>query len=442
LPGNILVIPMGDAGRGGEPPWGLPLGGVIFLTVLVAAVLVGCGGSGGGGTPTLNWYVATQPGGTIQDVAKRCTDEAHGRYKISVQLLPTDASQQREQLVRRLAAKDSSVDLIGMDVVWTAEFANAGWIRQFPGAIAKRVTAKDFPSVIKTATFGGKIYGAPFNSNTQLLWYRKDLVPKPPTTWDQMIGDGEKLISQGKPGTIQVQANKYEGFTVWATAMIESAGAQILSGPESVALPQGPTDKALAVMGRFAHSSTAATNISTSTEDTARMGFEAGDSAFMLNYTFAYASAGDNAPDIQKKMGFAKYPQVVANKPSRPPLGGFNIGVGSYSSHPDQAFQAAACIADKKSQLTAISLDGLPPSREDLYSTKAVRKAFPGFSTLVEQSINDAAPRPQTPAYQDVSLAIQDAIQPPDKIDPSDPSSSYDQLHSNLEDAVKRKGLL
>jgi multiple sugar transport system substrate-binding protein len=416
---------------------------VIFLTALVAAILLpGCGGSSSGGTPTLNWFVATQPGGTIQDVADRCTKEAHGKYKISVQLLPTDASQQREQLVRRLAAKDSSVDLVGMDVVWTAEFANAGWIREFPGALGKQVTAKDFPSVIKTATFKGKIYGAPFNSNTELLWYRKDLVPKPPTTWDQMISEAEKLHSQGKPSTIQVQANKYEGFTVWATAMIESAGAQILSGPASVALPEGPTDKALAVMGTLAHSPVAATNISTSTEDTARLGFESGDSAFMLNYTFAYGSAGANAPDIQKVMGFARYPEVVPGKPSRPPLGGFNIGVGSYSSHPDQAFQAAACIADKKSQLTAISLDGLPPSREDLYSTKAVRKAFPGFSTLVEQSINAAAPRPQTPAYQDVSLGIQDAIQPPDKIDPSDPSSSYDQLRSNLEDAVKRKGLL
>jgi len=152
LPGIILVIPMGDAGRGGEPHWGLPLGGVIFLTALVAAVLLaGCGGSSSGGTPTLNWFVATQPGGTIQEVAKRCTDEAHGKYKINVELLPSDASQQREQLVRRLAAKDSSVDLIGMDVIWTAEFANAGWIREWPASLRKQVTAKVFPSVIKTA---------------------------------------------------------------------------------------------------------------------------------------------------------------------------------------------------------------------------------------------------------------------------------------------------
>jgi multiple sugar transport system substrate-binding protein len=412
--------------------------------VLAATIgFTGCGGgSGSAGPLKLNWFVATQPGGTIQEVAKRCSAESHGKYEVDVQLLPTNASQQREQLVRRLAAKDSSVDLIGMDVTWTAEFANAGWIKQFPDSLRKQVTAQVFPSVIKTASFNGKLYGSPFNSNTQLLWYRKDLVPKPPTTWDQMISEAEKLGSEGKPETIQVQANKYEGFTVWATAMIESAGGQILSSPESVALPEGPTDKALTVMGRLAHSPAAATNISTSTEDTARMGFESGDSAFMLNYTFAYASAGANAPAIQKVMGFAPFPEVVRGKPSRPPLGGFNIGVGAYTSHAAEAFQAAACVSDRKSQPTAVTLDGLPPSRQDLYKSKTVLKAFPGFAPLVQKSIDAAAPRPLTPAYQDVSLAIQDAIQPPDRIDPSDPSSSYDQLHSNLEDAVQRKGLL
>jgi trehalose/maltose transport system substrate-binding protein len=424
------------------PPPSLTLSLGLLVALIAVTVLNGCGSSSSGGPVTLNWFVATQPGGTIQEVAKRCSDESHGRYEVNVELLPTDASQQREQLVRRLAAKDSTVDLVGMDVIWTAEFANAGWVKPFPDSLRSQVTAKVFPSVIKTASFEGKLYGSPFNTNTQLLWYRKDLVPKPPTTWDQVIDEGEKLQSEGKPGTIQVQANKYEGFTVWATAMIESAGAEILSGPETVALPEGPTDKALTVMGRLAHSSAAATNISTSTEDTARLGFESGDSAFMVNYTFAYGSAGENAPDIQKVMGFAKYPEVVPGKPSRPPLGGFNVGVGAYSSHPDQAFEAAACVSNLKSQQTAVELDGLPPSREDLYSTKTVQKAFPGFAPLVKKSIEEAAPRPLSPAYQDVSLAIQDAIQPPDKIDPNDPSSAYDQLRSNLEDAVQRKGLL
>ena len=412
-----------------------------FMALALVALISGCGGSASAGTPTLNWFVATQPGGTIQKVAERCTAESKGEYKINVELLPTDASQQREQLVRRLAAKDSSVDLIGMDVIWTAEFANAGWVKPFPDALAKQVTKGVFPSVIETASFEKRLYGSPFNTNTQLLWYRKDLVPKAPTTWDEMIKDAEKL-GPAKSGTIQVQANKYEGFTVWVNSMIESAGTQLLSGPEQVDLKRKPTEQALATIGRYANSSAAPTNLTTSDEDSARLGFEAGDSAFMLNYTFAYASAGDNAPDIQKKMGFARYPADVAGRPSRPPLGGFNIGVGGYTSHPDQAFDAAACVSNQRSQETAVELDGLPPSLESLYASKTIKKAFPGFAGLVKQSIDDAAPRPQTPAYQDVSLAVQDALHPPDKIDPNDPGSAYDDLKGNLEDAVKRKGLL
>jgi multiple sugar transport system substrate-binding protein len=416
------------------------IGAALALALLIA--LTGCGSSSSGGPVTLNWFVATQPGGTIQEVAKRCGDQSNGQYSISVNLLPTDATQQREQLVRRLAAKDSTVDLIGMDVIWTAEFANAGWIRAWPESQAQQVTRGDFPSVVKAATFENKIYGAPFNSNTQLLWYRKDLVSKPPTTWDQMIDEAEKLGREGKPETIQVQANKYEGFTVWANAMIASAGTNILSGPQAVDLKQKPTEAALQAMGRLAASPAAATDISTSTEDTARLGFEGGDSPFMVNYTFAYASAQANAPDVFKNLGFARYPGIFPGKPSKPPLGGFNIGVGAYSDHADLDFKAASCIASSKSQLTATELDGLPPSRASLYSNKVVTKAYPGFADLVKKSIDAAGPRPQTPAYQDVTLAIQDAIQPPDKIDPSDPTPAYDDLKSNVEDAVQRKGLL
>jgi multiple sugar transport system substrate-binding protein len=99
-------------------------------------------------------------------------------------------------------------------------------------------------------------------------------------------------------------------------------------------------------------------------------------------------------------------------------------------------------VSNRKSQETAVELDGLPPSLEALYTTKTVEKAYPGFAGLVKQSIDEAGVRPQAPAYQDVSLAVQDALHPPDKIDPHDPGPSYDELKGNLEDAVKRKGLL
>jgi len=419
--------------------------GPIALAMAVGALslFAGCGGDdedGGGGATTLNWFVQIQPGGSFQEVAKRCEEESNGRYQIDLELLPTDASQAREQLVRRLGAEDSTIDVVGMDVVWTAEFANAGWLSEFPAQEGRQVTKGVFDSVIETARFESKLYGAPFNSNTQLLWYRTDEVKKAPTTWNQMIDEAERIGPDG--GLIQVQANQYEGYTAWFNALLESAGGRILSGPETVDLPEGPTDDALEVIGRLGNSPVAAPDIDTSNEDTARLGFEAGDSAFMVNYTFAFASAQANAPDVAKNMGFAEYPRVVENRPSRPPLGGFNLGVSAYSENSDLAFEAAACLSSPESQLTATELDGLPPSNQTLYKDKVVTKAYPGFAGLVRRSIDNAGPRPATPAYQDLSLAIQRSLHPPSGIDPNDVTSSYDTLRSDLEDAVKREGLL
>jgi multiple sugar transport system substrate-binding protein len=418
--------------------------GLVCLALAAVAVtgLSSCGSSSDGSGPReLTFFVAIQPGGTIEENAKRCSEEANGKYAITPEFLPTDASQQREQLVRRLGAEDSSIDIVGMDVIWTGEFANAGWVEEWTGPLKQQVTENVFENVIETASYEGKLYAAPFNTNTQLLWYRKDLVPQPPETWDEMIEQAEKL-GRANAGTIQVQANRYEGFMVWANALIESAGTEILSGPEAVDLEEKPTEAALEVMGRLANSSAAPASLSTSDEDSARLGFEAGESAFMTNYTFAYASAQSEAPEIGEEMGYARFPEVVPGTPSKPPLGGFNLAVSSYSENQDVAFEAAACLANKASQENAVELDGLPPSRADLYSGKAVQKAYPGFAQLVKESIEAAGPRPTTPAYQDVSLAVQRTLHPPDKIDPDDASSIYDELKSNLEDAVKRKGLL
>jgi len=412
----------------------------VIAAALAAAAITACGeDSEGSGPRELTFFVAIQPGGTIEEVSKRCSEESGGRYEITPEFLPTDASQQREQLVRRLGAEDSSIDIVGMDVIWTGEFANAGWVEEWSEPLKRQVTEDVFPNVIETASFEDKLYAAPFNTNTQLLWYRKDLVKEPPRTWDAMIDQAEALE---EASSIQVQANRYEGFMVWANALIESAGTQILSGPETVELAQKPTEEALAVMGRLARGSAAPPSLSTSDEDSARLGFEAGESAFMTNYTFAYASAQEEAPEIGKVMGFARFPEVVPGTPSKPPLGGFNLAVSAYSDNKDVAFDAAACLAGKESQKTAVELDGLPPSRSDLYTDKTVTEAYPGFAGLVKESIEGSGPRPTTPAYQDVSLAVQRSLHPPDKIDPEDTEPTYDELKSNLEDAVKREGLL
>jgi multiple sugar transport system substrate-binding protein len=409
---------------------------LALLLVFSALGLSACGGDSGGGANTLNFYIFNEPGGGPQKVADQCSRDSGGKYRIEFQFLPSQADQQREQLVRRLGAEDESIDLMGLDIIWTGEFANAGWLEPVPEDVVGPASSMVFESVLETAKFEDRMYAVPIWSNTQLLWYRKDKVSEPPETWDQMIEVAERENMK-----IHVQANRYEGLVVWANAMIQSAGTEFVSGPTDVALEEEPTKRALEVMGRLANSEAAPTGIDTSNEDSARLGFETGDSIFMVNYPFVYASAKENAPKIFENMGAAVYPKVDADKEAKPPLGGINIGVSAFSKKKDIAYEAIRCMIKAENQVTIAEMGGLPPVREDLYDEEPVKKIYPGFADVMRQSIRLAGPRPsESPAYTDLSLGIQRGIHPVTEL--TDPDKAYDRLRDYVEQAVKREGLL
>jgi multiple sugar transport system substrate-binding protein len=424
--------------------WRLMLARKLIAAAIVAAAvtLSGCGSdTSSAGPQTLSWFIAHQGGGAVEKLAEKCSRHSGGRYTIRVELLPTESDQQREQLVRRLGAEDPSLDILGLDVVWTGEFANAGWVRSVPESTWRTVSSNVFASVLETARFKNRPYAVPLWSNTQLLWYRKDRVTRPPATWDEMIDEAER-IGPAK-GRIQVQAKRYEGLVVLVNQLVESAGTSVLAGPQQVLLDKAPTERALAILGRLSRSPVAAANLTTSTEETAARGFEAGNSSFMINYPFVYNSAKSNRPDVFKQMRAARVPRVDPGRPSAPPIGGFNLAVSSYSRHPDLAFDAIRCLVSPSSQLEVTKLEGLPPVRDDLFDEPAVKAAYPGFAEEIRRSIAKAAPRPsESPAYQDLSLAIQRAVHPTTKIDPKNPGPTYDTLRDYLEKAIKREGLL
>ena len=95
-----------------------------------------------------------------------------------------------------------------------------------------------------------------------------------------------------------------------------------------------------------------------------------------------------------------------------------------------------------KNQIKIATAGGLPPVTESLYDEKAIDDVYPGFADLIRQSIEQAAPRPVTPAYQDLSLAIQRTIHPLDDISPDDVGSTVAELRDNVQTALNVEGLL
>jgi multiple sugar transport system substrate-binding protein len=205
-----------------------------------------------------------------------------------------------------------------------------------------------------------------------------------------------------------------------------------------VALQQAPTRRALDVMRQLARSRAAPPDLSTVREDEARLGFESGRSAFMLNYTFVWPSAQRNAPEIAANMAWAPYPRTDPARPSRVTIGGLNLAVGAFSRHADLAREAADCLRSDEHQVMAARRGGLLPTREVLYQHPEVRAAFP-FAEVLRETLRDATQRPETPAYYDVSLAIQRTLHPPREIDPA---ADAELLRQRIEQATRSRGLL
>lgn len=392
---------------------------VVVATLLLSpVVLAGCGGDSSG-TPTLTWYINPDDGGQAT-LAQECGDQSGGAYQITTQVLPNNASDQRDQLVRRLAAGDSSIDLMSLDPVFVAEFANAGYLMPITDQTdVDQLTADVLPAALEAAYWDDQLVAAPFWANTQLLWYRKSVAQTAgvdPTadgfSWEQMIQAAE---SQSK--TVAVQGNRYEGFMVWINALTESAGGQILANPEagdeatpSMAGPAG--DTAADIVGQLARSSAAPPGLSTATEEEARSTFQSASGGFMVNWPYIYSAAksavaaGGLDQSVVDDIAWARYPRADAGHESKPPLGGINLGIGEFSKHQTEALAAVKCITSVENNAQYMVEAGNPAARAAAYDDPAVKEAFP-MADLIRTSIADAGPRPITPYYGDVSSSVQ-----------------------------------
>ena len=172
---------------------------------VVSSMLTACGSSG---PPTLNWYVNPDGVDTLTSLAEQCST---ADYDIDIQLLPSGATDQRTQLARRLAAEDSSTDLMSLDPVFVPEFANAGWLLPFEGEAADAVTDGILAGPLDTVMWEDQVFAAPQWANTQVVWFRKslaeaaDLTMDDTVTWDQIIE-----AAADNDGTVGIQANRYE----------------------------------------------------------------------------------------------------------------------------------------------------------------------------------------------------------------------------------------
>jgi multiple sugar transport system substrate-binding protein len=380
--------------------------------MLVAA----CGSSSGGGGSSSGsaargpiTFVTGKDNSGLMPYAAATWNATHPTEKVTIKQQSDQADQQLSDLEQHFQAKDPGYDVVTTDVVWSAEFAAKGWIIPLTGKYALD-TANLLPATVKAATYAGVLYAAPYASDGGLLYYRKDLVKTPPTTWDQIISDCKGITTPGtitgaKPGCYAGQFANYEGLTVNAAEAINAAGGEIVKADGKTAdvdTPQAATGLSFLVNGfKDGYIPKQAIGFQ---ETQSLNAFEAGQLVFMRNWPYANAILNGTGSKVIGKFGIAPLPGPDGHGASS--LGGHSVGISEYSKYKATGLDFVKFLESDAIQKYDLTKGTNAPVLTALYSDPTLVKQFPYLPVLL-QSIQTAVPRPVTPFYPAVTKAVE-----------------------------------
>jgi multiple sugar transport system substrate-binding protein len=385
-----------------------------LIGVVAALVLAACGGpeegGGGGGAQGTGAFTFVVGKDTSGWTRKLLTDwnTAHPDQRASLLELPEAADQQRNQFVTNLQAKSDRYDVMGIDVVWTAEFAKSGWLLaldegQFP-------LDKELKPAVDTARFEGKLWAAPFRTNGGLLFYRKDVLDKagkqPPKTFDELKALCP-LAQQENMGCYAGQFAKYEGLTVNFAEAVQAAGGEIMTDNGTKVALGNPAVQGLSFLADGLKQGYIPKEAITYKEEEGRRAFMSGKLLFMRNWPYVYnlASKPDPANKVRGKFGVVPLPGFTG--PGSSSLGGLNLAVSAFSKKQKSAVDFLKFASTEEAMKAMSTLSAEPPAWADLYQDPDMVKKFP-YLPVLKEGLLAAKPRPVTPYYQEVTTAIQE----------------------------------
>jgi multiple sugar transport system substrate-binding protein len=418
----------------GKPP---PRFGLLAAGAAAVLALSGC--QAPQSSSTLTWYINPDNGGQAA-LAEKCTAESGGEYSISTSVLPNDAASQREQLIRRLASQDSSIDIMSLDTVYVPEFANADYLAPVPEEYVESFTADVVEAAVESSYWENELVAAPIQANTQILWYRKSVAEAAgldmsgPVTWDQII---EAAREQDKE--IGVHGIRAESLTVWVNALIESQDEQIVRTPEAdpenteLGIDSAAGARAAEIVSTIGKEGLAGPNFSNLDENGAMLRFQTDNGGFMVNWPFVYSAMaaavedGSLDQEVLDDVGWTTFPSVEEGTPGAAPFGGVKLAVGAFSENPEAAFAAIDCIRQPGNQAEYFITDGLPPATRAAFDDSAVQDELPYSQTILD-SLENAASRPISPYYNTITGGIQRTWHPPEAVSPDATPAESSQL--------------
>ncbi|MDQ0729660.1 ABC transporter substrate-binding protein [Arthrobacter sp. B1I2] len=385
---------------------------------ILALTLSACGGGGGGttgggggsdaeanldGRGPITYVQGKDNNNVVRPFIEKW-NAAHPDEKVTFKEQTDQADQQHDDLVQHFQAKQSDYDVVSVDVIWTAEFAAKGWLQPLKDKMAID-TSKMLKAPVEAASYKGTLYAAPKDSDGGILFYRKDLVPNPPKTWDEMMGMCS-IAKENNIGCYAGQYSKYEGLTVNAAEAINSAGGSVLNKDGKPNLNTPEAKAGLENLAKAYADGNIPKEAITYKEEDSRQAFQSGKLLFLRNWPYVYSlMSTEGSSAVKDKFGMAPLPGK--DGPGASALGGHNAAINVYSKNKATALDFIKFIETEENQKFFANQASLAPILTSVYEDKELVAKLPYLSVL-QTSIQNAVPRPVTPFYPAVTKAIQE----------------------------------
>ncbi|HEY3145796.1 MAG TPA: sugar ABC transporter substrate-binding protein [Dongiaceae bacterium] len=386
----------------------------IAATALSAVLALGIATAAHAET-TINALFMSQAAYSEQNVRDMTADfmKANPDIKVNVEFVPYEGLRDKTLLSQ---GAGSGYDVVLFDVIWPAEYAENKVLVDVTDRITPDMKSAIMPGAWTTVDYKGRAYGMPWILDTKYLFYNTEMLKKagiaaPPKTWDELISQAKTIKDKGIVDYPIVWSwAQAEAVICDYTMLLASYGGNFLTDDGKPAFQSGGGVQALDYMVKSVAAGVTNPNSKEYLEEDVRRVFSSGQAAFALNWTYMYNMANDpKESKIAGKVGVVPGPGVSGKLDASAVNGSMGLGITTASKHPDEAWKYILGMTslDTQSKYAQLSL----PIWSGWYDHPNVDKSQEPLIAAAKVGLPAMYPRPTTPKYQELSTAIQQAIQ-------------------------------
>lgn len=366
-------------------------------------------------------------------------DKYTGDYGIPVEIISQAYDDTKTKITTSVTS--GNVDIAYLDVVWPAELSKQGIVLPLDDYYTEEMRNSLLEGSLEQMSAGGNIYGVPYVNNGTFMFYNKSMLEKagytePPKTWDELkemsqTMQEKELCKYGIawPG---VQA---EGSICNMSTLLCSFGGEWINEKGEFAFNSEKGIQSIEFMTDSISDGWADPSSVSYTDRDILDAFMAGDTAFVMNWSYAYGVAND--PAQSKVAGNVDVCLVPGENGtvSGFATGGGGLGILATSKSPDYAWKYLEMLADPDNQKYAFEQFTIMPTLKEVFEDKELQELDPSLVKMYPQ-FEYPANRPAVANYSEWSNIMQvelSSIMVGNKSAKEGLDSAYNQVKGFLE---------